>query len=253
MPMPRRRLSRGLAVITVLATEVAAVVALYGLGRSAGFGVPVHHLGHWLRTAPTEVLVAAGCRAAGLAVASWLVVSTALSTAARVVPAWRSVRGFDLATPVGVRRLLDRTLAIGLGASLALSVARPAAAAPGAPVAVVTQPDAAAATADTPVPRVPPAPPPVAPIAPAPSRPSAAPRASPRADHIASDGAVVVRPGDNLWLIAQRAVGSDRPGEIAPYWRAVVAANAHRLRSHNPNLIYPGERIVLPRPAPPPG
>ena len=36
------------------------------------------------------------------------------------------------------------------------------------------------------------------------------------------------------------------PAEITPYWRRVIVANAGGLRSHDPNLIYPGERIVLP-------
>jgi uncharacterized membrane protein YgcG len=59
---------------------------------------------------------------------------------------------------------------------------------------------------------------------------------------------------DNLWAIARdhlaevrgrRAVElSDR--EIAAYWVTVVEANRGRLRSRDPDLIYPGEVVELP-------
>jgi nucleoid-associated protein YgaU len=60
--------------------------------------------------------------------------------------------------------------------------------------------------------------------------------------------------GDNLWTIARdrlieaRAGGSGKPTirEVAAYWLQVIDANRHRLRSGDPDLIYPGERIDLP-------
>ena len=241
-----RRLLRSGAAPALVAAEAVAVVALYRLGRSAGFALPAHDLGRWLRTAPTEVLVAASSRLAGLALASWLLATTVVSATARLVPAWRTVRAFDLATPAAVRRFLDRTLVVGLGASLAIGGVRPASATSRSSVAVVARSVVATTSPDRPVPRVPPAP-----RTPTPPRRTAAPRASPPVASGTRAGSVVVRPGDNLWLIAQRAVGSDRPALVAPYWRAVVAANAPRLRSHDPNLIYPGERVVLPTRLPP--
>jgi nucleoid-associated protein YgaU len=66
------------------------------------------------------------------------------------------------------------------------------------------------------------------------------------------DARVVVRRGDNLWLIA-RAELIRRTGaypndvEIARYWRAVIGANRTTLRSGNPSLIFPGEIVALPR------
>jgi LysM domain len=62
----------------------------------------------------------------------------------------------------------------------------------------------------------------------------------------------VVVPGDNLWIIAERHLEqvtergdlSDR--EVANYWVAVIEANRNRVRSGDPDLIYPGEVIVLP-------
>ena len=55
----------------------------------------------------------------------------------------------------------------------------------------------------------------------------------------------------NLWNIArdeliargQRVPDND---EIASYQQAVIAANRARLRSHDPNLIFAGEVIILP-------
>jgi nucleoid-associated protein YgaU len=58
---------------------------------------------------------------------------------------------------------------------------------------------------------------------------------------------------DNLWTIARDHLaeargGADQPGtrEVAAYWLRVVEANRDRLVSGDPDLIYPGERIVLP-------
>lgn len=72
----------------------------------------------------------------------------------------------------------------------------------------------------------------------------------------AGDGLVTVVAGDNLWvmtarwLAAQRGVAcedlTDR--EIAEVWRIVVRENGPRLRSGDPNLIFPGESVLLPAP-----
>jgi nucleoid-associated protein YgaU len=63
-----------------------------------------------------------------------------------------------------------------------------------------------------------------------------------------------VRPGDNLWVIARarlaeatgRRAAELSNGEIAGYWLRVVDANRGRLRSGDPDLIYPGEDVELP-------
>lgn len=62
---------------------------------------------------------------------------------------------------------------------------------------------------------------------------------------------VTVRPGDHLWKISashlvdrlEREVGTN---EISPYWRSVITMNRPHLRSGDPDLIYPGEVVVLP-------
>ncbi len=65
---------------------------------------------------------------------------------------------------------------------------------------------------------------------------------------------VIVAPGDNLWELSARryAAATGRPradvgdGEVAPYWRAVCEQNRATLASGDPDLIYPGEQVVLP-------
>ena len=64
---------------------------------------------------------------------------------------------------------------------------------------------------------------------------------------------VVVVEGDHLWKISARhldAVWGRRAlnEEISPYWRSVITLNTPHLRSGDPDLIYPGEVVVLPDP-----
>jgi hypothetical protein len=60
--------------------------------------------------------------------------------------------------------------------------------------------------------------------------------------------------GDNLWTIARdhiaavtnRSSSQLSDHEIATYWLRVIAVNRASLRSGNPDLIFPGELIMLP-------
>jgi nucleoid-associated protein YgaU len=67
----------------------------------------------------------------------------------------------------------------------------------------------------------------------------------------AEPASVEVRRGDHLWSISKgrmetvlRAAVED--AEVAPYWRRVVEMNRPRLRSGDPDLIFPGETVLLP-------
>jgi hypothetical protein len=60
-------------------------------------------------------------------------------------------------------------------------------------------------------------------------------------------------PGDSLWTIARdhlaavgKGGGEPSNRRVAEYWAKVKAANRHRLESGDPDLIEPGEKIVLP-------
>lgn len=62
---------------------------------------------------------------------------------------------------------------------------------------------------------------------------------------------VVVEKGDHLWSISashleDRLTHAPSAAEITPYWREVIEANTDRLRSGDPDLIFPGETVVLP-------
>lgn len=62
---------------------------------------------------------------------------------------------------------------------------------------------------------------------------------------------IEVRPGDHLWGISRVRLEEVRrsrvaDSEVSPYWRKVVEMNTPRLRSGDPDLIFPGETVVLP-------
>lgn len=58
-----------------------------------------------------------------------------------------------------------------------------------------------------------------------------------------------VRPGDSLWAIACRELSADgtKPTdrEIDAHWRAIYRDN-RRIVGSDPNLIFPGQNLVLP-------
>lgn len=69
----------------------------------------------------------------------------------------------------------------------------------------------------------------------------------PAAETTAGPDSVVVVEGDHLWKISERRLGPSSPDKlIAPYWREVIEVNTPRLRSGDPDLIYPGEVVELP-------
>jgi nucleoid-associated protein YgaU len=62
---------------------------------------------------------------------------------------------------------------------------------------------------------------------------------------------VVVVPGDHLWKISQARLDNllgrmATSEEVAPYWREVIEVNRGRLLSSDPDLIYPGEVVLVP-------
>lgn len=275
-------LSRMLALGVLLTGEVTAVVGLHLLGGLPWFALPAGDVGAWLTTSAPEDVIAALLRVAALGGAYWLVVSTLLYALARASRLPAAVRGAAWVTLPIVRRVADRAVAVTVATSL-VGGSAPAALAgvggaapaelPGAPLTeeVVRGPEGAAPFGE-------PLPPSVAPQslpdprstepAQAPAHGSEAPegladvpdagasQADARAGEsgAASGGAHVVASGDHLWAIAAAdlAEGSPReasqlaPEEIAPHWREVVEDNRGRLRSGDPDLIFPGERIVLP-------
>ncbi len=213
-------------LVLVLGSTAAAVaaVALHALGTLPWLQIEPSTT--WLQVTPTEEVVAAVARVAALAVVYWYLASSVLYLLARLTRHARTIRVAALVTAAPVRRLVDGAVAGVLAVGL---LAPPAVAADHHPA--VTTPTPVAETVSTrylpfdlPAPRPPADPPPTT----------------------SGWTEVVVAPGDNLWRIAARRLDDDGP--VAPYWRKVVEENRDRIRSGDPDLIYPGEIIRLPPP-----
>ncbi len=219
-PHPRR--TPFLAVPILAAASLAALL------------VARPHLGHATWSDGTDVALAAAWTVA-VAASAWLFAVTGACALALGIGRPLLARRLTPALPAGIRRMVEVAI-------VAACVTFPA-----LPAGAATPPTTRApGAAEQPVVRAPIAvPKPVPKPKPKPASAPAAVRAPAIVDH------VVVRAGDNLWLIARsvvtRASGS-RPtdAQVAPYWRALITANRATLRSGNPSLIFPGEVVALP-------
>lgn len=269
-------------LVLLVAGEVIAVVALHRLGAVDGFAIPRHDLARWLQRSTSEEVLLAGVRLVALAGAWWLLGSTVLYVAARVARLRGAARALGWATLPSVRRWADRAAAVSIVAATVLGVGRPAAADPPpttspASAAVVVdvdhrdpasvpsrplsgvrtgqavdsppapvQPTGTVSPPETTAPLT--APPPVTTTPAVPVAPAAPPPAP------AAGTTHTVTGGEHLWSIAATQVAGASstapadlsPADIAPYWLRVVELNRQRLRSGNPNLVYPGEVVELP-------
>lgn len=87
--------------------------------------------------------------------------------------------------------------------------------------------------------------------APPPAAPAAVPVPAPAR---APDDEVVVEAGDSFWSLAVDVVTEARGGvpgdrEVVEYWERLIAANRSRLvDSANPDLLFPGQTLLLPAP-----
>lgn len=238
------------ALVMLVAADVTVLVALHGAARWAS--VDWLDRSTWTATSP-EVVAAAAVRLAALGAAYWVaaVIAWAVLTHRRTGAA----RAQHWTALPGIRRLVDRALAVGLAASTLLAPATASALqTPPIPVIVESEtltepqpaPDPPAATvpvrtASTQLPR------PLPEIAvPAGTARTPAAAQSPAA----SARTHTVQPGEHMWLIAARhlesmgAPASD--SDVAPYWVRMIDANCAVIRSGDPDLIYPGEVLTLP-------
>ena len=207
------------------------------------------------------------------AVTAWVGLTTVLSFLAYVTRIPVAVRATRWMTIAPIRHLSRRAAALVLAVG-SLSISTPAGAAHAPPVPYAVTVEHPEATFDAAVGTVLPASPtgatvPVPMAATNPDRDH--PLRSPPdtggvmvpVPHLA-DGALdalrdhgdalvtyTVQRGDNLWSITAgylaghlgRTAGAE---EIAPLWRQVIEMNRDLIGSGDPNLIFPGERIVLP-------
>jgi hypothetical protein len=268
----------------LVASEAAAIIVLHRLGAGPGSRVPWHHLGRWVAESQPEDAVWAVVRVIGLACAYWQLASTLAYVGARLSGVPRLVAGVRWACLPGVRRLVDGAVALSIlgGALLSAGPARattPTTVPPvvvqvgGSPAAgeahayrpvaagdaALGQPATSTSTSSPPVTSgawtatTTPGPRSTEPPSPGATPAPPVPPGRARAPEAATDRHEVV-PGDNLWDIAAAhlAEATGRPGqnitngEIASYWVRLMAANEGLLRSGNPNLIFPGERVICP-------
>lgn len=220
--------------------------ALVWLGRLEWLRVDWTDPLPWFRTADTETALAALARLAGLAAVAWVLGSSLLYALGRMLGSrppdlqWLSIGP--------IRRAVD-TLVAG---SLVVSTMAPAAAVvdPG----TVPLPTAGQAEFVDPAYVPTPAgavdvPDSTGPVDPAPESSDPPPASAPPSSTDTTE--VTVRAGDSFWVVATRhleaALGRyPTDGEIAPYWAEMVEVNRHRIRSGDPDLIFPGEVLELP-------
>ncbi len=254
-------------IVALLALEASALAAMLAMRIE----VPWTDL-NGLVAAPEELVAAGLVRAAGIGVMCWLLGSTLAYTVAVPIPRLRHAVG-RVTAPV-IRRIVDA----GLAATLSLSLAAPVGAseAPPEPIVVTVEETTAGTyvvlppgvTVTTPVvePAVPAAPAAPAPggvsepavnqavrIDPTPWAPPVTTRLASHATQLDQAANWTVRTGDHLWAIAEQVLmlRTGRPivpdHEIAPFWRHLIEVNRSTLRSGDPDLIFPGEMLTIPK------
>lgn len=211
-----------------------AVVVLLAAGRGALATPPIRGFAAWFEARGALTAAVAVVRLLALAAATWMLVVAVAVAVARLGGAGRLARRLERGLPPAVRRALTGLIGLGVTGSVVLggdgrSLAPPLARAPvEQPIGFAAGPAQAAPTDDTVtmsvLDRAP-----VAPEAPE----------------------WTVEPGESFWSIAEDVL-TERLGrpptdrEIVPYWRRLVEANRDRLRTGDPDLVFPGQTFVIP-------
>lgn len=256
-------------VLGFLALSAAITFGLHQLGRAPWLQVDWSHLGMWLDvTMPTEALLAA-VRVVGLGCSWWLLLSTCFYLAAR----WcRSAAALRIATPLTppfIRSLGTRVVAGAVAVSTLANGVPALAWTDRSPQAGQLGSYPAPTGASLPVAASPQTPELDPFLFPLPSL-DAGPGSIPPTAVAEGEGMEMTHPrlskglpltpgdqyrivaGDHLWSIARRALAQamDRPpttAQITSYWVDLIEANRETIRSADPNLIYPGEKVLLPQ------
>jgi hypothetical protein len=252
--------------------------ALHALGAGT-LGVPLtsaDDLSAWLDRTPPEVMAVAFVRLMALAAGWYLAACTLALALTRPFGRTRVASAADRATPAIIRRLVAGGGGLGLAAG-SLVGALPSTGM--APTALLPRPAAASIVSamqdpnpptvtmtrgprDTPtavMTRLPADDTPTAvmtrlPSTDAPPASRAPPaRAAPDPASAAAPSSWTVEAGDSFWSIAAETVAPAREApddrRVIGYWRRLVEANRGRLLDPgNPDLLVPGQELVLPDP-----
>jgi hypothetical protein len=239
--MERARSS--ISLLTLLVATSLAAIALARLGSVPWLEVRWCCLASWAETTAATDALAALARWAALVAALWVLGSSLLYVLAVATGKAPMIRVVGRATLPSVRRWVERAITSG---ALITTLALPAVAGDGhlvdpryVPVPA-GDPPATTTTTQSPVVTAPSVAPP-APVVPHSMGPAATPE----------ETRWTVRSGDNFWRLAEatmvEALGrTPTPAEVDPYWRRLVEANRPLIRSGDPDLIFPGEIVVLP-------
>jgi hypothetical protein len=197
---------------------------------------------------PLEPTLAAVLRLVGLAVGYWLAASTAVYLIGRTAGIPGAIRAAGWATIGPVRRLIDGVVAGAVVLTVGLPANAIAMTGPG------YIPDPAGDPIETDVPSsgsILPGtlflPTHQIPMPEVGDPGSVAPPTTARNEPTE----VVVKFGDHMWALAEQRLNQVRgrgvsDAEIAPYWLQVIGVNLSRIRSGDPDLIFPGEILFLP-------
>lgn len=236
-------------VVLVMITT-ALVVSLHRLGDVTGLSIDWSNPIVWADTTTAEEIVGGCARQLGLVIGYWVLLTVVVSVLSHGPhrPRWVA-----LVTLPAVRRVVDRALAATVVVSMATTTLPAALAEPPPPIVAEAQADG------IPVPHITmteflatePGKPNVG-AQPVPV-PIAIPTLSPVGGTVGAEppSSHIVHPGENLWRIAAEHLADELGREpdnrsVAEYWRRLIAANRPTLRSGDPNLIYPGEVLLLP-------
>lgn len=253
-------LRRVLPLLGLLAAATAAVALLHALGDQPWARVETGEPSRWLAATPPVEALMAVLRLVGLALGWWLLATTTATATATLARAERLGRLVRPLTWAPARRAADRAVAAGVSVVLVASgvpswanEAAPPPPALSEPAAVDRAPAGDGERDGPPDPGNADGPPdPGNADGPADVGTPAA-TADPRSnDESARTHKVAV--GESLWVIAAEDLAAHRGlpatelGEaaVAAHWRAVIEANADRLRSGDPDLVFPGEQLRLP-------
>lgn len=232
-----------LRILALLTVESSMVVTTHRLGAVPALRIDLSAPHAWLATVPPEDALAATLRLLALGLTVWLLVTTVAYLLAHAAGIAALGRVTARVTVPAVRTAIERSLAVGVLAGV-LGGPLPAGAQP-----VVPPPPPEVAVSDSGALQPPGLSPPDAPDQP-PTSDVTQPPAPAR--H-------VVVPGDHLWSIAEQrlavtSITEPDTVDVARFWRTLVDHNRGRLRSRDPDLIYPGEVVAVPPPdtVPPP-
>jgi hypothetical protein len=241
---------RWLVLVGWLGFVAISIAGLHRLGNAFPLGLVLDTGG------PLEPTLAAVLRLVGLAVGYWLAASTVLYLIGRAGRIPGAIRAVGWATIGPVRRLIDGVVAGAVVITIGLPATAITMTGPG------YIPDPAGDPIETDVPITETLPGSILPgtlFLPAHQVP--VPEVG-EPESVAPQGTVpneptevVVKSGDHMWALAEQRLIQVRgrgvsDTEIAPYWLQVIGVNLSRIRSGDPDLIFPGEILFLPETEP---